>query len=425
MLHILIIPLLTLLLPTYSFATILVLNLNNNDSTVEQIYNYAQMNNEEVLVYPNNSIDTISELSLLQIVEDVKKYDIKTLVISGHYAPGSFSGKSGEINQTDFLKSLNKYNDLSSSIQYLMLRGCYTTRINEILLKSQWRSSLPNLKYISGYDGRAWSSESQYSQEFVFDTLRLKQSFINSQTPEQAKSLFKNIRNYDKSSLAIWFKTNENEFYITSETLSQNKAIINFNKIKNTCILNTDSRLKYNSIIEKYDRGELAGFERPPSDTNKGEVRKAYEWLLNNQHCVSLQIWEKNQYDDVNKAAGLLFFDRLTTNYQNIYNQNEFQKLLDEYNDAAQSKLINPDLSSASRSDIREFMYSLSTSIYNKHNNGLAGKLNKEILSRLEYHLTGLNRLVIMMDPLLLPGRWLTEDNTYVRPQFLSQLSLP
>lgn len=137
MLHILIISLLLLLSPSYLFATILVLNLNENNSTIEQIHNYAQMNNEQVLVYPNSSIDLINESSMQQIVEDDKDYDIKTLIISGHYAPGSFSGKSEEIRQSAFLKSLNKYDGLSSSIQNLILRGCYTTRTNEILLKSQ------------------------------------------------------------------------------------------------------------------------------------------------------------------------------------------------------------------------------------------------------------------------------------------------
>ena len=424
MLHILIIPLLLLLSPSISFATILVFNLNNNDSTVEQIHHYAQMNNEQVLVYPNNSIDSINESSMQQIIEDVKDDDIKTLIISGHYAPGSFSGKSGEIQQSAFLKNLNKYDELSSSIQNLILRGCYTTRTNEILLKSQWRSSLPNLKYISGYDGRAWSSENLYSQEFIFDALQLKQSFVNAQTPEEAVTSFKNIRHFDKSSLAIWFKTDENEYYITSETLAQNKTILNFNKIKNTCVLNMEPRLKFNGILEKYDRGEQAGFERPPADTSKGRLRKVYEWLLNNQHCVSLKIWEQNQYDDVNKAAGLLFFDRLTHNYQNIYNQNEFQQLLDEYNAVAESSLVKPDLSIASRNSIKTFVYNLSTDIYNKNNNGLAEKLNDYTITRLEYHLKGLDRLVITMDPLMLPGRWLTEDDTYVQPQFLSQPSL-
>ena len=135
MLHILIIPLLLLLSSSYSFATILVLNLNNNDSTVEQIHNYAQMNNEQVLVYPNSSIDSINESSMQQIVEDVKDYDINTLIISGHYAPGSFTGKSGEIQQSAFLKSLSKYDNLSSSIQNLILRGCYTTRTNRNSVK--------------------------------------------------------------------------------------------------------------------------------------------------------------------------------------------------------------------------------------------------------------------------------------------------
>ena len=160
MLNVFIISLL-LLLPSYSFATILVFNLNNNDSTVQQIFNYAQQNNEEVLVYPNKEVDKIDESSLQKIIENISNYDVETIVISGHYAPGTFSGKSGEIKLNVFLKYLNKHDDLSSSIKHLILRGCYTTRTNEVLLKSQWRSSLPNLKYISGYDGRSWSSETQ------------------------------------------------------------------------------------------------------------------------------------------------------------------------------------------------------------------------------------------------------------------------
>ena len=93
------------------------------------------MSNEQVLVYPNSSINSINESSMQQIVEDVKDHDIKTLIISGHYAPGSFSGKSGEIQQSAFLKSLSKYDDLSSSIQNLILRGCYTTRTNRNSVK--------------------------------------------------------------------------------------------------------------------------------------------------------------------------------------------------------------------------------------------------------------------------------------------------
>lgn len=404
--------------PTLSKAqsSIILFDLNRNDSTVSMVKDYQANNDVMLYVYPNSQYSLKNPTDIKSILAKHENEKIDTLIFSGHYTPGAFSGRNGEIKQQNFLDTLSQHPNLKNNIQHLILRGCYTTRINEIVKTGLWRQSLPNLNYISGYDGRAWSSETLLSQQFITDTLELRSDLLASKSPDEAVSSFKKIRNYDQSPLALWFKTDGNEYYIASESLNRNKPIVDFNKIKLTCNLNLKTRLKYNKLLEQYDIGSEDGFERPPTDTNKGQLRKIYEWLLNNQHCLTLNIWDKNPYDDVSKAAGLLFFNRLTNNYMNVYNQNEFQQMLDTYNAITKDDITIPDLSTASRDEIRMFIYQVSTKIYNIGINGFYDKLDSYIISRINYHLNGLNQLIIKIDPLLTPSRWLTEEDIVALP---------
>lgn len=399
-------------------ADIVVLNLNDNESTVKTIIDYALNNNLRTVVYPNENIGEVNNESIKVIVNELENYDIDTLIISGHYTPGAFSGKNGELKQKKLLDSIIKSTKLKESIKHLVLRGCYTTRINEILKGSEWRQSLTNLNYIAGYDGRAWSSETVLSRQFVYDALKQKQAFLNSSSADDLAVAFENIRNHTQSSLAIWTKTNDNEYYISTKSLGRNNHLVDFKKINFTCSLNHETRIKYNELVKKYDDGVDPGFERPPSDTDKGSMRRVYEWLLKNQHCITLQVWDRSIYDDANKAAGLLFFDRLTHNYQNIYNQSEFRQLLDSYNEVADTKIIAPELSEASRFEIKSFVYQLGTEFYNKMTNGLIDKLDSHTIKRIEYHLSGMNKHIINIDPLTTPQNWLTDKNSYATPLF-------
>jgi len=401
-------------------ADTLVLDFNNNTSTVEQVRKYSATVKETVLVFPNKDIKRIDEDSLPEIIAALKGKTVSTLILSGHYVPASYSGKNGQLRINELLKAITHNKKMSVTIENLILRGCYTTRLNEILQHSVWHRYLPNLKYISGYKGRAWSSETEASQHFIYDSLALRKEFLNTQSEAEKTALFKRIRDYERSDLALWFKTAENQFYLTTDSISRKKPALNFNKITYTCKLNNVYRHKYNQLLKKYDAGEQPGFTRPAVDSGKGELRDIYEWLLKNQHCHQLHIWKKNNYDDVSKAAALLFFNRLTHNYQNIYNQYEFQQMLEQYNSNAGKKLILPDLNTSSRQAIRVFTHTLSSQLYNISDQPKDKMLNAYTMERLQYHLTAMNDLIVNLDSRRLPPNWLTEDDSFVVP-FLVQ----
>jgi len=403
-----------------AIADTVVLDFNKNTSTIEQVRKYSATVEETVLVFPDEDIKRIDEDSLPEIIAALKDKTISTLVLSGHYVPASYSGKNGQLRIHELLKEITKYRKLSGSIKYLILRGCYTTRLNEILRHSLWHRYLPNLKYIAGYKGRAWSSETKASQHFIYDSLALRKEFLNTLTESETTALFKRIRDYKRSDLALWFKTAKNQFYLTTDSISRNKPVLNFNKITYTCKLNKVHRAKYNQLLMKYDAGEQPGFTRPAVDSGKGELRDIYEWLLKNQHCHQLHIWKKNHYDDVSKAAALLFFNRLTHNYQNIYNQYEFKQMLEQYNAYAGKALMLPDLNKSSRQAIREFTHELSSQLYNISGKPKNKILNAHTMERLQHHLTGMNDLIVNLDSRKLPPSWLTEEDSFAVP-FLVQ----
>lgn len=397
-------------------ADILVLNFNKNNSSVETVHNYAESIQTEVHVYPDKTITTLSKTSIKEIVSTISKNSIKTLVITGHHSPGVFSGKNGELSIKSLLDALLKYQNISNSIEQIILTGCYTARTNEIIKASQWRNKLPNLNYLSGYDGRSWSSETNFSKNYIFDSLAKADIFIKSTSTQTTIENFENFRDYDKSTLALWFKTDNNEYYISSESLNKNNSILDFNKLEKTCVLNNSTRLNYYDEIKKYDLGKNEGYLRPPLNIKKGKLRKIYNWMMKNQHCITLAFWDKRYYDDISKTAGLLFFDRLTKNYLNVFNPRELEYLVKEYNKDTSSKFIPPDILRASRYDIRQFVSTLSTEIYNKESNLAIKSISENILAGLDYHLNGMSNYILQMDPFLTPTRWLTENNSRVRP---------
>lgn len=375
------------------YASILVLNFNKNNSTVEQTQIYAKSQGIMVYVFPNKNIRTIDKNSLSEIFYSVSELNspIDTIVFSGHASANSFSGKDGEIKQSDIREVMQGFPGIGQSVEKLILRGCYTGRISEVLPENGWRTIFKNLSYLAGYTDRAWSSETIYSKYFIFDTLNLSEDFLYSSTKDKSIAIFKSIRYFKKSAISIWFKSgkSEDELYITTETLNSKNDLLNISSLEKECHSLSKKRLKNQVLLEKYFIGNVSGFKRPPNNTNNTSLRKAYSWTLKNQHCTDLRVWQKNMYDDTELAASLLFYNKLAHNFLNTYNPYEFSFLINELNAHLETPLNNPDINLASRDEIRKFTYSLGTQLYNKYTNGLISLLDKNIITTLEYYQVG------------------------------------
>jgi len=94
--------------------------------------------------------------------------------------------------------------------------------------------------------------------------------------------------------------------------------------------------------------------------------------------------------------------------------------MLEQYNTYAGKKLVLPDLNASSRHMIREFTHTLSSQLYNIADIPQNKKLNAYTLSRLQYHLTAMNDLIVNLDNRKLPSSWLTEKDSFAVP-FLVQ----
>ena len=464
----------------YTEAAILVLNFNQNDSSINAIKEAASIRNEELLIFPfsnrhpeskiSRSIpkinkDTIKEIfSITNNYVEKKQTTITNIVFSGHAGSGGFSGKDGSIRREDIISAIEGFQEIRTSVKSLLLRGCYTTTLAEVMPNQSWRTMFPNLSVISGYEGKAWSSEKLASKTFVKEALLLENNFIFARSPEEVVNIYKKFSHYQISETAIWVKhqsiseSKNMESFITTQRVFNGKVPIELTHIAKQCKSNKSIAYGYQKEVQKYFEGDVTGYLRPlkNTQTSKNKLRKIYSFINKKQHCIKYKFWDKRNIEkdlSPNNIMPLLFFNKITANFSRAYNVAEFIDLINWANQRQElakkdfpflEALIFPNITAkdvndtfitgekppfgtlvkivkhSSRGFLRDFELKLGDFINNSHNLIVISNHEHKIkLARIKYFHKAFKELLIDFSPLYLPHSWMTEKVFY-QPALLS-----
>jgi len=448
----------------YVQSAILLLNFNKNDSTVKAVRTAAAYRNEALIVFPfsnkhieslpaenigNINKDSITEiLNIADAFASNNQTQITNIVFSGHAGAGGFSGKNGSLRKADFISALAAFPKIKTSVTSLLLRGCYTTTLAEVMPNESWRKALPNLTLIAGYQGKAWSSEKSASKSFVKEVLQIEELLITTNTVEELVKQYQTLTHYKVSEIAIWLKNQNDsgaqENFITTKRLIQGRVPINLTKMAKECQLNEPRATLYTNDIRKFYVGKESGYFRPLKNTHtsKNKLRKAYEFFNKNHHCQKYDYWlslTNERLITPKNIMPLLFFNKIVENFDRAYDLKQLSELiawanlmiLSISNDFPNVEFLNfpdvggrnindkqliigkntPDTIQSSRSAIIAFEIELNSFIINANNiPDMKSSINQKNLNKLKNYYTAYKQLLIDFSPLHLPHSWMTED---------------
>lgn len=290
---------------------ILFLDLNRSETEINVAREMAKKRGEELIVYPKNK-KKFNQNELDKILE---KNKFKSLVLSGHNGGSSFEGENGRLSISELVDSIEK--SKNTNIESLYLLGCNSANKSKIFF---WKSALPKLKFIAGYDGTAPLNKVKSGLNFFRDTLDKENSLISNKDKDNLKTALSKIQSIDHLNTSLYVSCGE-ESRAEYSYFGKKKGDDKFSELnaKECGEKIKEYKDKYSEKILKYWSGDL---EPTLENTKDGFVRKAYTFMRQNEHCFNLT----GVNDLVSAFSGdsllfLLFNKNFNENFSDYYNE--------------------------------------------------------------------------------------------------------
>lgn len=218
----------------------------------------------------------------------VHEKSFKSLIISGHSGGDVFQGGEFLVNDTTGTKKENRVkiedilsaldNSKSDKLESLYLIGCYTANKSKIAF---WKTALPDLKFIAGFDKEAPLSAQPAAQKYLYELMKKEEAIKNSSSSQNLKLLLNGIDVLKIVNTSLYIKCQDEDYNYVP--LSSKK----FTQLDSSqCAeLIGDFRKNYLQEVRKYLSGEL---EPTAASTKAGPLRKAYSLARQAEHCYDL-----------------------------------------------------------------------------------------------------------------------------------------
>ncbi len=253
-----------------------------------------------------------------------KKGKIKSFAISGHNGGGHFGGAKGSLGRQEIgtmLSEVPEINDVTS----ILLLGCYTGVKAEV---ANWKGIFPRASLIAGYDGSAPAYSRPQGHQYIEDILVKEKKLTGLKDVKKINASAKGlIHSLDGLNSAVYLKTmckeDEEGFYYSSmggRTFDQLKLSECEKAIAEVKLLAPN--------FLNYESGQI----EPPKDTVNGELRKIYNKVRANEHCL------KSDYTlggiNAHNVFNMLFMEGVKKNFAHYYQDElkEAEEIIDSIN---------------------------------------------------------------------------------------------
>lgn len=264
-----------------------------------------------------------------------QKVSLSALVVSGHDGNAHFFGENANFNEEELREAFKKNSPLGDQIRSLMLWGCYTANIASI--SKNWKTMLPNVELIAGFDGSAPAGYQIGSSTYLQDVLTQEKRLTQIKDKKILQKNFKALKNVREMTAALCV----GDSYVT------NQVSLSLSEMYGMC-----SKIDYNRIKEIYECYKNASSPRcanPPENTSNSELRSIYNQLQQTIHCQEINFQPDLPSPDI--LIRLIFFTNVKANLakqskQDLLALDQWLKKL-----GAPSELILSDLASLSRGE--------------------------------------------------------------------------
>ena len=266
-----------------SQKTILFLDMNDNPKEIAVAQRAAKARGEKLIVIPKKVTKINDAMVIPDIKEELKQAlqgnTISSLVLSGHNGGDSYSGEHGGISAPELMEVLEKSSS-HNEIKSLYLLGCNSANKSKIFF---WKASLPELKFIAGYDGTAPLGHLANGLGYFEDAMKKEKAIIQSSDAVKVKSLFESLKyvNTFQASLYTCDPSDVGHFFMSGRKGKERFGVLDTSE----CVQKLqDFQKKYLPEIKNYWTAK-----KEPTDLNpsSGFLKDAYVFMRQNEHCIS------------------------------------------------------------------------------------------------------------------------------------------
>ena len=350
-----------------SFADILVLNFNRNNSTVAAAKRAATERGERVIEIPRGrELDAESLRGYLNEIES-QNIDISSMVFSGHDGGGEFSGEDGSLGKYELAEVMQDFPRISESTRSLVLRGCYTATPYEVFATDEesWRGIFPNINMIAGYVDGAPSSEREESKSFVEEILSLESEMYIESSVENITEMFEDISNSRWTTNALAIRTCfEDDFrFVERSLVAQGIGALSEQEISDLC--NQEEISAQLEVVSAYYYAQSEEHANPPLEKRGTDLRDAYSYLQRNNHCMILM--DQYMKPSLGAQIRLIYFDYIKSNFMDQFQDDmtDLEESIRWYNSISDDDISLPiDIESMTRAEINSLIHRLTGLTY-------------------------------------------------------------
>jgi hypothetical protein len=251
-----------------------------------------------------------------------------TLVISGHFGGGVFTGNLGSFSVADLERIFSDYPEIREQITSLDLLGCYTNTFSQV--QSMWRHAFPNARVLVGFYGPSPRGETDSNLHFISDIVARRDKFEAVRTKGDFSSQLNDLKKYTEIHVALaiddYFQQTDGPLLrVSSEQTAISKCVADL----------PTSEISY---FEKI----LNGDAMIPENTSESRLRAYYTALRDHATCLDDPQFRSSEPSapSPDKVIRLILYKNVVRNFRNIHGAD-----LVNFDNILQGLGVTPDLS--------------------------------------------------------------------------------
>ena len=206
---------------------------------------------------------------------------VRSIVASGHDGGGVIHGNNGEVNKYDIIRGMKSaYQgkpDLLRQWSSVLMWGCFTATPSE---SAVWRSEVPSLRALAGFDGIGPSNEREASRDVLADFLVKEHRICEARDQNELRNLVASVEDIQHTSAGMFLRQcNGAEYYYARR--DSGTVFGRFNQVAG-CAAVREVLTQYRNELAKYHEGTM----EPPADGVDSPLRQMYTQLRQNAQCI-------------------------------------------------------------------------------------------------------------------------------------------
>jgi len=298
---------------------ILFLDMNQSKSEKKAALEAAKKKGDTLIVIPEEG----STYELENLREVLGSNQFQSMIISGHSGGSDFTGRNVTTSASiiDIMSAIKESKQEHLSSLYLM--GCYTGNKSKLCL---WKDSIPNLKFIVGFQGQAPLDSSSAGSSFLKDCLIKEEKILKAKSPMNLLQNIEAIQSVRNLDLSMYIScTDESEQHYLSRS---SKYRLQTFEVKDCSVKLGEFKDNYLARVMNFWSGEEdPSLEHP----QRGFLRQAYAFARDFEHCLDPDTKRFVKEMDPNSLFFLLFNKDFNQNFIQ-YNKTSLVELFEDLN---------------------------------------------------------------------------------------------